>query len=234
MRILIVEDNADFAQPLKKSLELYHYEAAVAGTVEQARREIEESRFDLILLDLELPDGGGLDLLRELRGREDPVPVIIISGLTELDDRVKGLDLGADDYLPKPFSFAELLARIRSLMRRAHGSAEPLVVHVDDLSIDFSTRRVQRGENELAFTQREYELLEYLVRARGRPVSRDELAEKVWKASPRSAGIYNLIDVHISKLRAKIDESFEKKLIHTVRGVGYALKKEDEPHDGTT
>jgi DNA-binding response OmpR family regulator len=185
---------------------------------------LDSVRFDLVVLDLMLPRRGGVEILATLRGRDRGIPVLILTARDAVPDRVAGLDTGADDYLVKPFAFPELLARIRALLRR--GRAEPSGrLKVSDLDLDAPARRVTRGGREIELTSREFELLEYLLRNRGRAVSREMLARDVWKETRRATPLDNVIDVHIARLRRKVDEPFEARLIHTVRGVGFIVKE---------
>jgi DNA-binding response OmpR family regulator len=182
--------------------------------------------FDLILLDLGLPGRDGLQILTTLRTKGIKTPVLVLTARDTLQDRVAGLDSGADDYLVKPFAFAELLARIRALMRRGASDAPRLTV--GDLTMDLITRKVTRGGQTVELTVREFELLEYLMRYEGQVVSRETLARDVWKETARTTPLDNVIDVHIARLRRKVDVDRPLKLIHTVRGVGFMLR-EGEP-----
>jgi DNA-binding response OmpR family regulator len=179
--------------------------------------------YDLIVLDLLLPGRDGFSVLREIRSRGLTMPIIFLTARDAVDDRVKGLDLGADDYLRKPVSFAELLARIRALLRRGAAlTANPIVV--GDLSVDMATRQVQRGGRRIDLSAREYALLEYLARHAGQVVSRTMILEKVWDMNQDP--LTNVVDVHINRLRKKIDHGFAQPLVHTIRGVGYVLREE--------
>ncbi len=223
MHVLIVEDEAKVAQALEEGLEREGYEVTVARTGEEGYYLLDARSFDLVVLDLMLPGRSGLEILGTLRARDRGIPVLILTARDTVQDRVVGLDTGADDYLVKPFAFPELAARIRALLRR--GRAEPVSrLRVSDLELDVSARRVTRGGRGLELTAREFELLEYLLRNRGRVVSREMLAREVWKETDRATPLDNVIDVHIARLRRKIDDGFESKLIHTVRGVGYIVK----------
>jgi len=223
MHVLIVEDEAKVAQALEEGLEREGYEVTVARTGEEGYYLLDARSFDLVVLDLMLPGRSGLEILGTIRARDRGIPVLILTARDTVQDRVVGLDTGADDYLVKPFAFPELAARIRALLRR--GRAEPVSrLRVSDLELDVSARRVTRGGRGLELTAREFELLEYLLRNRGRVVSREMLAREVWKETDRATPLDNVIDVHIARLRRKIDDGFESKLIHTVRGVGYIVK----------
>ncbi len=199
------------------------FEVTVARTGEEGYYLLDARSFDLVVLDLMLPGRSGLEILGTLRTRDRGIPVLILTARDTVQDRVVGLDAGADDYLVKPFAFPELAARIRALLRR--GRAEPVSrLRVSDLELDVSARRVTRGGRGLELTAREFELLEYLLRNRGRVVSREMLAREVWKETDRATPLDNVIDVHIARLRRKIDDAFESKLIQTVRGVGFIVK----------
>ena len=225
MRILVVEDERKVAKALEQGLEAEHYEVAVAHTGEDGFYLISTQAFDLVLLDLMLPGRSGLEILQAMRTRGLKTPVLILTARDAIEDRVQGLDCGADDYLVKPFAFAELLARIRALLRR--GKAEPtLRLTGDELEIDMVTRAVTRSGQPLDLTAREFDLLEYLLRNQGRVVSREMLAHEIWKETTRHTPLDNVIDVHIARLRRKVDDPFPKKLLHTVRGVGFVLREE--------
>jgi len=225
VRILVVEDEKKVAKALEEGLEAEHYEVAVAHTGEDGFYLISTQAFDLVLLDLMLPGRSGLEILRAMRTRGLRTPVLILTARDAIEDRVQGLDCGADDYLVKPFAFAELLARIRALLRR--GKAEPVLrLTCDELEIDMATRAVSRSGQPLDLTAREFDLLEYLLRNQGRVVSREMLAHEIWKETARHTPLDNVIDVHIARLRQKVDDPFAKKLLHTVRGVGFVLREE--------
>ena len=225
MRILVVEDEKKVAKALEEGLEAEHYEVAIAHTGEDGFYLISTQAFDLVLLDLMLPGRSGLEILRAMRTRGLRTPVLILTARDAIEDRVQGLDCGADDYLVKPFAFAELLARIRALLRR--GKAEPVLrLTCDELEIDMVTRAVSRSGQPLDLTAREFDLLEYLLRNQGRVVSREMLAREIWKETARHTPLDNVIDVHIARLRRKVDDPFSKKLLHTVRGVGFVLREE--------
>jgi two-component system copper resistance phosphate regulon response regulator CusR len=224
VQILIVEDETKVAQALKEGLEREGYEVTVARTGEEAYYLLDARTFDLVVLDLMLPGRSGLEILGTLRSRDRGIPVLILTARDTVQDRVVGLDTGADDYLVKPFAYPELAARIRALLRR--GRAAPVArLRVSDLELDIAAHCVTRGGRDLELTAREFELLEYLLRNRGSVVSREMLARDVWKETDRATPLDNVIDVHIARLRRKIDDAFESKLIHTVRGVGFIVKE---------
>jgi len=225
MRILVVEDEAKVARALKEGLEREHYEVALARTGEEGFYLANAESFDLVILDLMLPGHDGLEILKTLRKRSVQTPVLILTARDALSDRVEGLDSGADDYLVKPFAFPELLARMRALLRRGRSEAI-LRFKVADLELDLVTRKVTRAGRALELTVREFELLEYLLRHQGQIVSREMLAREVWKEAARAATLDNVIDVHIARLRRKVDDPHPTKLIQTVRGVGFVLREE--------
>ena len=227
VRVLVVEDEPKVADALRRGLEGESYEVSIAPTIEAALAFIEQVPFDVILLDLMLPDGDGLDLLISLRSRRVATPVLVLTARDALDDRVAGLDRGADDYLVKPFAFEEVVARLRALLRRP-GLTEPMRLSVADLEMDLATRQVARGAQAIDLTFREFELLHYLMRHEGRVVSLGMLAQRIWRASVRSTTLDNVIDVHIARVRRKIDVAGRTKLIHTVRGVGFTLRAEPQ------
>ena len=224
MRVLVVEDELKVANALKEGLEGEGYEVIVAPTGEDAFFRVNTERFDLILLDLMLPGRDGLQILTTIRKRGLETPVLLLTARDSLEDRVTGLNSGADDYLIKPFAFEELLARIRALLRRGR-TVEMLRFGIADLDMDIVTRKVTRGGKPVDLTGREFELLEYLMRHEGQVVMRDMLARDVWKETARGTPLNNVIDVHIARLRRKVDVEPFEKLIHTVRGVGFMLKQ---------
>jgi two-component system copper resistance phosphate regulon response regulator CusR len=224
VRVLVVEDERKLAQALAKGLEAQHYDVVVAPTGEDGFFRATAEVFDLVILDLMLPGRSGLEILKVLRQRGLQTPVLILTARDGIDDRVLGLDLGADDYLVKPFAFPELLARIRALLRRGR-PAEVLRLKVADLELDTVTRKVTRGRRALDLTARELDLLEYLLRHQGHLVSREMLAHDVWKEPRRATPLDNVIDVQMARLRKKVDADADQRLIHTVRGVGFILKE---------
>jgi two-component system copper resistance phosphate regulon response regulator CusR len=227
VRVLIVEDERKLAQALASALEGEHYEVVVAPTGEDGFFRANDEAFDVVVLDLMLPGRGGLEILQTLRKRQIQTPVLILTARDGIEDRVLGLDLGADDYLIKPFALPELLARIRALLRRGR-PADALRLKASDLEIDLVTRRAVRGDRQLDLTTREFELLEYLLRHQGHLVSREMLAREVWKEPRRATPLDNVIDVQIARLRKKVDAEGMPRLIHTLRGVGFVLR-EGEP-----
>jgi DNA-binding response OmpR family regulator len=225
--VLVVEDELKVANALREGLEGERYDVVVERTGEDAFFRMTTETFDLILLDLGLPGRDGLQILTALRSKGVKTPVLVLTARDALQDRVAGLDSGADDYLVKPFAFAELLARIRALMRRGRGAESPRLA-VGDLMMDLITRKVTRGGQPVELTVREFELLEYLMRYEGQVVSRETLARDVWKETARTTPLDNVIDVHIARLRRKVDLDRPARLIHTIRGVGFMLR-EGEP-----
>ena len=225
MRILVVEDEPKVTEALKEGLEGEHYEVAVAETGEEAFFRITTESFDVILLDLMLPGRDGLEVLTKVRKQGITTPVLVLTARDTVEDRIAGLNSGADDYLVKPFAFAEVVARIRALVRRGRPT-ETLRLSVGDLEMDLVTRKVTRVGVTVELTGREYELLEYLLRHEGHPVPRETLARDVWKETDRGTPLNNVIDVHIARLRRKIDVEGSIKLVHTVRGVGFMLSEE--------
>jgi DNA-binding response OmpR family regulator len=227
MRILVVEDEQKVADALREGLVDERYDVVVERTGEGAFFRVNTETFDVVLLDLTLPGRDGLEILRALRQRHMETPVLVLTARDSLEDRVTGLDAGADDYLVKPFAFAELLARIRALVRRGRVADAPKL-SVGDLEMDLVTRKVIRAGKPVDLTVREFELLEFLMRYQGQVVSRETLARDVWKETARTTPLDNVIDVHIARLRRKVDLEHTVKLIHTVRGVGFTLR-EGEP-----
>lgn len=222
MHILVIEDEKKVAKALREGLEVEGYEVSAAADGEEGFQLASRSPFDLVLLDLALPRRDGIDVLTALRRRNVATPVFILTARDAVEARVLGLDGGADDYLVKPFTFPELFARIRALLRR--GRADPVLkLQHEDLRVNLVTREVARGERSLELTGKEFEVLECLLRHRGRTVSRDMLASSVWHVAARATPLDNVIDVTMARLRRKIDDPFEKKLLHTVRGMGFVL-----------
>jgi len=224
-RILIIEDERKVLRSLEQALRTEGYEVATAATG-QAGYEIAVTQpFDCVILDLMLPGRPGLEVLAALRKAGKTVPVLILTARDSIEDRVIGLDAGADDYLVKPFALAELFARLRVLLRRGSGERET-VLRADDLEMDLLQRRVTRGGVELALTHREFEVLEYFLRHKNATITRDMLGRDVWKEP--SHALTNVIDVYINFLRRKLEKSDQKTLIHTIRGIGYSLRDDAE------
>ncbi len=225
VRILVVEDEPKVAAALKEGLQEGGYTVAVAKTGEEGFYLIYSERFDLAVLEVMLPGRSGLEVLGRLRRNGIRIPVLLLTARDSIEDRVKGLDTGADDYLVKPFAFPELLARLRALLRRG-APDKPERLSLADLVLDANAHTVSRAGVLIEVTAREYDLLEYLFRNQGSVVSREMLARDVWKETARATPIDNVIDVHIARLRRKIDDGYDGKLLHTVRGVGFALREE--------
>jgi two-component system, OmpR family, copper resistance phosphate regulon response regulator CusR len=222
---LVVEDEQKLAGALKTGLEAENCSVTVAHTGEDGFYLVHAQQFDLIVLDVMLPGRNGLEILSTLRQNGLKTPVLLLTAKDAVEDRVHGLDAGADDYLVKPFAFTELQARIRALMRR--GTVDPPgKLRTADLELDPARHEVSRHGKKLDLTTREYELLEYLMRNGGRVVSREMLARDVWKEAARHTPLDNVIDVHIGRLRRKVDDPFERKLVHTIRGVGFMVSEE--------
>jgi two-component system, OmpR family, copper resistance phosphate regulon response regulator CusR len=221
-QILIIEDDAKTATAIRDGLHLDGHDAVAAQTGEEGTTLCRSRPFDAIVLDWMLPQRSGIDVLKILRAEGIRTPVLILTARDTVEDRVLGLDSGADDYLIKPFAFAELSARVRALVRRGH-EPEPVNRRVGDLVLDSSQRRARRGARQIPLTPKEFDLLCYLARHQGQTVTRQMLARDVWHEVHRVTPLDNVIDVHIAHLRRKIDEGEQKKLIHTLRGVGFTL-----------
>jgi DNA-binding response OmpR family regulator len=223
MRVLIAEDDKPVASFVQKGLEAEQYAVDVAQDGDEAQFMVNQFDYDVAVLDLSLPRVDGLDVLKHIRESKPALPVLILTGRNRVEDRVKGLDLGADDYLTKPFSFSELSARVRALLRRAAQPAEA-VLRVGDLELNRVERTVKRAGQAIELTPKEFALLEYLMRNSGRCVTRAMIIEHVWNLSFDT--MTNVVDVYINYLRKKVDSSYEHKLIRTVRGVGYHIGDE--------
>jgi len=219
MRILVVEDEKRIADFLTRGLQGAGYAVDAAANGANALEFVHATDYDLIILDIMLPDIDGLKVLEKIRNRKVGPPVLILSARGAVDDRVKGLELGADDYLTKPFAFVELLARVRALLRRGQPTPERLAT--GDLTVDCIRRKVTRGAESIELAPKEFGILEYMMRNKGRPLSRTMIVEHVWDMD--YDGLTNIVDVYIRHLRSKIDDRFPVKLIQTVRGIGYMI-----------
>jgi two-component system, OmpR family, response regulator len=222
MRILLVEDDVKIASFVTRGLKQAGYAVDHATDGEEGLHLALTEPYDAAIIDIMLPKLDGLSIIERMRREKIDIPVIILSAMRTVDDRVKGLQTGGDDYLTKPFSFSELLARVQGLIRRASRGMDSVRLKVGDLSVDLVTREVRRGEGKIDLQPREFSLLEYLMRNAGRVVSKTMILEHVWDYSfdPQT----NVVDVLVSRLRNKVDRDSEKKMIHTIRGVGYVLK----------
>ncbi len=220
MRILVAEDDAPLADFLRQELQNEQFTVQVVADGIEAQELALNQHYDLVILDLGLPGATGLEVLRGIRSKKPDLPVLIITGATKVEERVRGLDAGADDYVSKPFVFAELSARIRAVLRR--GSRLPrAVLQIADLELERVTHAVQRGGHEIALSPKEYALLEFLMSNAGQPVSRAAIIEQVWRLDLDT--MTNVVDVYINYLRRKVDFGFERPLIRTIRGVGYQI-----------
>lgn len=222
MRVLIVEDEKKMASFVRKALQAEGFTADAVHRGDEALAATSATAFDVIILDIMLPGRDGLSVLRQLRERAVQTPVLLLSARGEVNERVEGLNAGADDYLPKPFVLAELIARVRALGRRT-GESHPVVLRLDDLVVDTVSHSVKRAERAIDLTPREYRLLEFLLRSPGRVCSRMAIVENVWDYDFDPGT--NLVDVYIMRLREKLDSDSTAKLLHTVRGVGYVMKE---------
>lgn len=221
MRILLVEDDSSVSGFIVKGLREERYAVDLAADGEMGLAMAETTNYDVIILDVMLPKMNGVEVCRRLREQRQPTPILLLTARDAIADRVSGLDTGADDYLTKPFAFAELLARLRALLRR--GSALPIPhLKIADLELDPVSHRVWRSGQSIVLTNKEYSLLEYLMRNPGRVLTRTAITEHVWDIHYEA--VTNIVDVHIKTLRSKMDREFSPQLIHTVRGVGYVLK----------
>jgi len=224
MRILLIEDEKRIAAFVTRGLEESGYSVDCAESGQEGLARLGQAAFDLLILDLMLPDMDGLVVLEKVRNRNPTLPVLILSARGSLDDRVEGLDLGADDYLVKPFAFVELLARVRALLRR--GQSLPERLQAGDLVLDSLRRKVSRGGVPIDLAPKEFAILEYLLRNKGRVLSRTMIVEHVWETD--YSGLTNIVDVYIRHLRSKIDDPWPEKLIKTVRGMGYMISAAEE------
>ncbi len=225
MRILIVEDEGKLAAAVKEGLETEQHSVSIAPTGEEGFFLAQTQPFDLLIFDIMLPGRDGIEIVGNLRRLGHRTPILLLTSRDAIEDKVQGLDAGADDYLGKPFAFSELQARVRALGRRSSPEFGA-TLNVDDLELDRVRHAVSRAGRMLELTAREFELLEFLMRHVDQVVSREVLAREVWKESARHTPIDNLIDVHIARLRRKMDDPWPRKLLHTVRGVGFVLRSD--------
>lgn len=223
MRLLLVEDEKNVASFIKKGLEEEFYAVDLAESGTEGFDAAISNEYDLMIFDIMLPGMNGIELCKQLRDKLIKTPILMLTAMDSVGSKVEGLESGADDYLTKPFAFSELLARIRALLRRRADAVNEL--SLEDLRIDLLARRVFRGDKEIGLTQKEFSLLEYLLRNKGRVLSRTQIIENVWGYNFDTST--NIVDVHIRFLREKVDLGFEKRLIQTVRGAGYVLKAEN-------
>jgi len=226
MRILVAEDDAPLADFLCQELQKEQFAVQVVADGIEAQQLASNQHYDLVILDLGLPGATGLDVLRGIRSKKPDLPVLIITGAAKVEERVRGLDAGADDYVAKPFVFAELSARIRAVLRRGSRSVRA-VLQIADLELERVTHAVQRGGHEIALSPKEYALLEFLMRNAGQPVSRAAIIEQVWKFD--LGAMTNIVDVYINYLRRKVDFGYDRALIRTIRGVGYQMGENAKP-----
>ena len=226
MRILIIEDEKKVAQFLRKGFQAESFSVDIATDGEHGSSLARSGSYDAIILDVMLPKKDGITVLKEIRQSKVLSPVLMLTVKSDLEDRVKGLNLGADDYVAKPFAFSEVLARVRVIIRRKSADLQASQLSISDLRMDLLTRHVERGGNEISLTNKEFELLEYLLRNKGRVLSRIILTEHIWDINFDSET--NIVDVVINRLRRKIDDGYPTKLIHTVRGVGYVLRESSD------
>lgn len=222
MRVLIVEDEKKVAGFIKKGLEEETFAVDVAHDGEEGFHMGEQNQYDLIILDLMLPVMDGMEVLSELRKQKVTTPILLLTAKDAVEDKVLGLNKGADDYLTKPFAFSELLARVRVLLRRGKTETKTVLV-VEDLSLDLVSHKVKRADEEIELTGKEFSLLEYFMRNTGKVLTRTMIAEHVWDYNFDT--FTNVIDVYVNHLRKKIDKNYSKKLLHTLRGVGYIMKE---------
>ena len=220
MRILVAEDDAPLAEFLHQRLQQEQFSVQIVSNGKEAGQLASDPAYDLVLLDLNLPGTGRLELLREIRSKRPDLPVVVVTGVSMVEERVRGLDAGADDYVAKPFAFAELAARIRAVLRR--GSRPPRsLLQIEDLEVDRVSHTVRRGTHNIDLSPKEFALLEFLMRHEGQPVSRSAIVEQVWKLNFDT--MTNVVDVYINYLRRKVDSGYDHALIRTIRGVGYQI-----------
>ncbi|MEZ5399150.1 MAG: response regulator transcription factor [Bryobacteraceae bacterium] len=227
MRLLIIEDETKIADFIKRGLESAGYQVDHATTGQSGLDMAHDTDYELVILDLMLPDLDGLDVLRKFRNRKSSPTVLILSARDAIDDRVKGLELGADDYMVKPFAFVELLARVRAMIRR--GTPMPERLQVGELTLDCIRRKVTRAGEVIELAPKEFSILEYMMRNPGRPLSRTMIVEHVWDVE--YDGLTNIVDVYIRHLRSKIDDPYPTKMIQTIRGVGYMIESPEKFYD---
>ena len=220
MRILVAEDDAPLAEFLHQRLVQEQFAVQVVSDGTEAQRLAADQSYDLVILDLNRPEVAGLDVLRGIRAKKPDLPVLIVTAASLVEERVRGLDAGADDYIAKPFAFAELAARIRAVLRRGNRPGNA-VLAIDDLTVDRVSHTVQRGGHAIELSPKEFALLEFLMRHAGQPVTRSAIVEQVWKLNFDT--MTNVVDVYINYLRRKVDTGYERALIRTVRGVGYQI-----------
>lgn len=226
MRMLLIEDDQDIASFIRSGAKESGFTVDLALNGEDGRHLGLTESYDILIVDLMLPDMDGLDIINDMRNRQITTPVLILSAKRNVDDRVKGLHKGGDDYLTKPFVFAELMARVHALLRRSYGSAETTRLTYRDLTLDLLKHQAYRGPNNLELQPREFALLEFLLRNKEKVVSKTMILDHIWgyHFDPQT----NVVDVLVSRLRSKVDKGFEEKYIHTIRGVGYVLKEADK------
>jgi two-component system copper resistance phosphate regulon response regulator CusR len=225
MRILVVEDERDLNRIICKKLKVEGYSVDSCYDGEEALTYIDGANYDIIIMDIMMPKKNGYEVLAQIRKEKIDTPVLFLTAKDGIEDRVKGLDLGADDYIVKPFHFDELMARVRAMIRRNHGSTTN-ILKIDDLELDCGTRVVKRAGKEIELSAKEFSILEYMMQNQGIVLSREKIEEHIWNYDYQGAS--NMVDVYIRYLRVKIDKDFNTKLIHTVRGVGYVLKEKGE------
>lgn len=225
MRILVVEDERDLNRIICKKLKVEGYSVDSCYDGEEALTYIDGANYDIIIMDIMMPKKNGYEVLAQIRKEKIDTPVLFLTAKDGIEDRVKGLDLGADDYIVKPFHFDELMARVRAMIRRNHGSTTN-ILKIDDLELDCGTRVVKRAGKEIELSAKEFSILEYMIQNQGIVLSREKIEEHIWNYDYQGAS--NMVDVYIRYLRVKIDKDFNTKLIHTVRGVGYVLKEKGE------
>ena len=225
MRLLVVEDEKKLNELITKKLKKEYYGVDSCFDGEEAIRYVEGTEYDAVILDIMLPKLDGFEVIKRIRAKKNKVPILLLTARDNIDDKVKGLDYGADDYLVKPFIFEELMARIRVLLRRNSGNADN-VVTIANLKVDLDAKTVFRDDLLIKLSGREYSILEYLIRNKGKILSRERIEDHIWNYE--YAGGTNVIDVYIRYLRKKIDDSYTPKLIHTIRGLGYVLRVDNE------